>query len=430
MPETLRELTPFQPILRPEQPPGKAERFFIAAQPHIFPPNQDSNWGLKRKTFTDQVQVLIDQQDLLWQETFVQFSEQFLDEWEFMAGVPESTSGLTIEERRLRVLSRLRTGPFTDLRRIDIIEPYILATFGVSVELTPLGVSLFGGIPLLSDASGNPKQFYRIYEDVRNFTYTVYISSTLTPNIVSLTRDLKRITPAGITIVIDNSQAAILNYEKETLNGQPAGYWRLGNTSGADSSGNGFTGTWNGSPVTVASPGLLHASVLSPDGAITLDGTDDYMIVSGNPRLHTPRISLEAWYRPNALPASGSIDVIVAESGDDFIGIDGTTGNFIAAVMVGGTRRTVQGAPAVIGTTYHLVSRFTGAEIQLYVNGVLYRAAAGGVRDIGNTSFYIGRAQGGGSFATGVVDEVALFDRTVTEEEILMRYNTGRNVAV
>jgi len=418
----------FQPTLPAPDDPTTAEKDFIRTQPNFFPANQDSNWGTLRRSFTDSIQELIDQQTMIWKERFVSRSSDFLDEWEFQMGLPEAPTGDSIDVRRLKVLSRLRTGPFTDERRIPLIEPYLTATFGVSTELTPSGVSLVGGIPLFADAAGDPKQFYRIYEDVRNFNYEVWIVSSMTPDIASLSRDLEAITPAGITIVIDNAHANILDYVREMKNGQPAGWWRVGATDGADSSGNGLGGTWNGSPATVASPGLLHASVAGSNGAMTLDGADDYLVIASDPRLHTPRISLEAWYKPNALPTSGQMDIILAESANDFIGIDGTTGKFVAAVSVGGTRYTVYGPTAVVGTTYHIVGKHTGAEIELTVNNVKFSAAAGGMRDIGNTSIYVGRAQGGGSFAAGVVDEPAIYDRKVKDEEITMRYNTGRNV--
>lgn len=426
----MSEMTVFQPVLPAEEPPNKAERAFIDAQPDIFPPNQDSNFGTKRKVWTAQIQALIEQQNSIWRERFVQTSLDFLDEWEFQSGIPENPTGLTLDQRRLKILNRIRSGPFTDQRRIDIIEPYLVATFGVSVELMPAGTSLSGGIPLYADAAGDPKQYYRIYEDVRTFSYVVWIASGLTPDIAGMLRDLKRITPAGITVTIDNTHASALEYFRTMRNSQAAGYWRIGAVSGTDSSGNGLAGTWNGSPASVASPGLLDAVVAGSDGAVTLDGVNDYMVVATDPRLHAPRISLEAWYKPNALPASGSTHVIIAESANDFIGVDGTSGKFIAAVSVGGTRYTVLGTTAVVGTKYHLASRFTGDEIHLYVDGVKYSAAAAGVRDVGNTGIYVGRAAGGGSFGNGVVDEPAVYDRTITEAEITSHNKTGRNIAI
>jgi hypothetical protein len=429
-PPASAKITRWQPILPEEQPPTKAERYFISQTPRIFPANQDSNWGQHRKVFTDAVQLLIDQQSLIWKERFVFRADTFLDEWEFQAGIPENPPGLSVGQRRLKILNRLRSGPFTDQRRIEIIEPYILATFGVSVELGPGGVSLTGGIPLMADAGGDPRQYYRIYEDVRNFGYTVWIASALTPDIVGMLRDLKRITPAGIAanMTVDNSHAQILDYMRTVRNDQPAGWWRLTAADGADSSGNSLGGTWNGSPATVASPGLLHGSVGSVDGAVTLDGVNDYMIVASDPRLHPNRLSLEIWYKPNALPGTGAQHIILAESANDFIGIDGSSGKFIAAASVGGTRSTVPGPLAVVGTTYHLATRFTGSEIQLIVNSVVYSAPAGGVRDIGNTSIYVGRAQGGGSFAQGVVDEPAVYQENLTDAQISSHWKTGHNV--
>jgi hypothetical protein len=164
---------------------------------------------------------------------------------------------------------------------------------------------------------------------------------------------------------------------------------------------------------------------------MTLDGTNDYMSAPSDYRFHANRISLEAWFKPAALPAPDTFHIIAAESANDFLGIDGTTGNFVASVgFPGSVRRVVQGGPAVVGSTYHLASRFTGAGLEIFTNGVPQFGAAGGIRDIQSSAFTIGRAVGGGQFANGVVDEVAVYDRELTNAEILLHYNTGRHVLV
>lgn len=424
----MSSITRWQPVLPAEQPPNKAERAFINDQPAIFPPNQDSNWGVLRKAWTDQLQALIDQQTLIWAERFVQTSTTFLDEWEFMAGLPENSTGVSDSDRRLRILNRLRSGPFTDARIIDIIEPYIQATFGVSPAFTPGGLSLSGGIPLKADATGDPKQYYRVYEDIRNFAYAVWIASVMTPDTTNMLRDLKRITPAGITVTIDNSHSQILDYGRTIKNSQPALWWRMTAADGVDSSGNGFTGTWAGSPATVASPGLLNASIGGLDGAITLDGVDDYVFVGNDVRLHPQRLAMEVIYKPNALPGAGNSDVIMAESTWDVIGIDGNNGNkFYAGASVGGVQKKVLGPVAVVGTKYQLASQYTGSEIRLWVNGVMYSASAGGPRDITLGGIYVGRAQPGGFFAAGVVDEASLYEQ-LSDDEIIRHWKTANNV--
>lgn len=435
----MADVTRFQPFLPAEIPLTKAERSYANDQPVIFPENQDSNWGLKRKIFSDQIQALIDQQTRIWIERFVSRAEVFLDEWEYMAGIPENPPNLTTDGRRQRILARIRTGPFTDSRRRVIIEPYITATFGTSVELSPSGVSLVGGIPLMADASGDPRQYYRIYEDVRNFKYYVFVRSDVTPDTASLVRDLDRITPAGIDMVFDNSLSVILMYPREVLNGQPALYMPFSSGLGvtADQSGNGFTATAFGSPVNFASPGLLNTNVWGSyfwanNGAVTFDGVDDYFTVATDPRFHKIRISLEAQATLADLPSVGTSRIILAESPQDYIGItrDSSGTYFVASVAVGGTQYTARSLPITAGPTYHVVGKFTGAEIQLFVNNVKYTAMAGGFRDIGNGAIYIGRQPAGGSFWKGVIDEPALYDREITDAEIKLHYDSARNVAI
>jgi hypothetical protein len=194
--------TPYQPTLPPEGTFTDAEIDFIEnSPPGLFAENQNSNIGLFRKLFTDDIQQLANQMDTLYQERFVATSTQFLDEWEEEVGVPQKPTGLDIATRQAIVLTRLRVGPFTRQARRDIVENYIGATFGTPVVFSPTGIPMSAaGVPLYS-GSTSVTGAYNIVEDIPNFTYTVRILNTITPA-AGLQRELARITPAGITFSI------------------------------------------------------------------------------------------------------------------------------------------------------------------------------------------------------------------------------------
>lgn len=436
--------TPHQPILPAEQPPSRAEKFFIEVQPSIFPPNQDSNWGLKRKIWTDQVEELIDQQDSIWRERFVATSLDFLDEWEHMVGIPINPPSTTTEGRRQRILARLRTGPFTDSRRTIIIEPYLAATFGVSVELTPSGVSLVGGIPLMADAAGDPRQYYRIYEDVRNFAYTVYIRSDVTPDIPSLTRDLKRITPAGITVTINNSLLNILNYTSQVLNEQPIAYWHLdgtlNNVSGYGSLNLTDPGTTH-TPATVASPGLLDSHVTSSNGARDFDGVDDYLGVPSLATYTFPQMSIEAIVTIDSKPATSAYKMAVTLAPQCYVAIaKDNSGNdqWVVSWTVNGTQSQgrfypggVVGASIALGGPYHIVATHNGHHFEFIVNGIsqgTFYSPGTLVSPAG--SAYIGSwTSGGGTpyWWDGKIDEVAIYNDALTVDQARLHYHTANN---
>ena len=215
-------ITPFQPTLPPEGDFTDAEVDFIEnSPPGLFPENQNSNLGLFRKLFTDDIQELADQLDTIYQERFVNTSKLFLDEWERQEGVPQNPTGLDIATRQAIVLGRVRQGPFTRSIRRQIIENYIGATFGTPVALSPSGIVLSAaGTPLYSDVSSLATA-YEVVEDIPNFLYHIYIDNTLTPS-TGMARELTRYTPAGISYDI--------TYVAKPV---PTLYWKLNNPAGA-----------------------------------------------------------------------------------------------------------------------------------------------------------------------------------------------------
>ena len=214
-------VTPYQPQLPVEGKFTDAEVDFIeSSPPGLFAENQNSNIGLFRKLFTDDIQELADQLDTMYQERFVDQSKIFLDEWERQEGLPQNPAGIDIATRQAMVLNRVRSGPFTRTARRSIVENYLGATFGTPVTLSPTGIALSAaGVPLYSDVS-SLAQAYEIVEDIPNFLYHVYIDSSLTPA-VGMTRELTRITPAGISFDITY-----------TVKPVPTLYWKLNDPVG------------------------------------------------------------------------------------------------------------------------------------------------------------------------------------------------------
>ena len=157
-----------------------AELTFRDDEPRrLFPENQDSNWGLKRKIFSDVMDDIHSKLALIYAEMFPQSSTEFLDEWERMVGLPRNPTGKTISQRRAAVMAILRQGPFTRTRRNRVVDDYISATFGEAIKLLPPGVELTaGGVPIFNDIPVG--QYFRVLEFVEDFYYEIQILSTIT----------------------------------------------------------------------------------------------------------------------------------------------------------------------------------------------------------------------------------------------------------
>jgi hypothetical protein len=200
-------VTPNQPTLPIEGQFTEAELVFVdESPPGLFPENQDSNFGfIIRKIFSDRSQDVANWQDIIYNEHFVLTSERFLDQWEIEVGLPPNPVGVPFANRKAAVLSRTRRGPFTRTRRNDIIQGFIKTTFGNPIQLVPQGLPLdVGGLPIYGE-SGIISGLWDVIEYPTTFSYVVWIQASNSPNIPALTRELKRITPAGISFTITNT---------------------------------------------------------------------------------------------------------------------------------------------------------------------------------------------------------------------------------
>ena len=430
----MTEIVPIQPVLPVEGQWTQAELSYVDDEPPgLFPENQDSNWGLQRRIFSKQQQDLINQLNIIYSELFIATSSEYLDVWESQLGLPIAPPGVSDANRRTRVAARLKKGAFTDALRASVIEPFLTATFGDVVKLVPEGISVdAAGIPLYGEPA-DISNIYRVYDDITGFSYQVWIPSTNTPDIASLTRELQRITPAGITFTIDNSKTNILNYHRTIIHDGPSVYYRLGG-SAADAGSLGLTGTINSAPASLAAPGLLHAAVdddLAGAGnaAYDFDGVDDWISIPDNPAISSAYgLSVEAWVRPDI--ADGSIRTVFRKGPSNYLlNVSGNVAQFGVwknTVFASAISQTSLAA----GVTYHLVGTFDGIKLCLYVNGVLERDAITPVGPIDYTANlgYIGANAGVGGFWNGGIDEVAIYSYPLPPEIILRHYNTGRNV--
>ena len=188
-----------QPILPLEIDFTDPELNFMDESPRgFFPENQDSNWGWKRKVFSDVMWELYGQFHLLYSEMFPSTAQEYLDEWERMVGLPPNPPNKSVGQRQQAVLNRLRGGPFTRTQRRLIVESYITATFGDALQLLPPGVPMIVAGQKLYNEPGDVKHLYMILETVEQFKYEVRIKTGMAIDQIGLERDLRWYTPAGI----------------------------------------------------------------------------------------------------------------------------------------------------------------------------------------------------------------------------------------
>lgn len=416
----------FQPTLPAPVPFTEQELNFQDEEPPgIFPENQNSNWGLRRKIFSDMQKQVADQLEVLWLNTFVSSSTTYLDRWEMSVGLPPNPANRDISGRQAAVLARLRKGHFSRPFRDSMIAASIQATFGDPVAFYPEGISLEGGIPLFAEKAP-PEQLFRVYEDVRNFSFEIWIKNTVDVDLTVLNREMKRVSPYVFTI--SAAKANVLDYFREVRNKQPVGYWRLGNLT--DSSGYGNSLTLNGSVAAVASPGLLDVNVAGGNGAYDFSG--GFLVNAVHPALGiTGPFTLVAWVNLDTLPASGGYSMPIINSGYvDYIGVN-PSGALIGSAAIDSVQRVAVSSTGVIsaGVTYKVETVWDGTYMRVRRNGVEVARAGpypSGVTNAAQTWVINGAASG--FPLDGKIDEAQIYNYAVSDADSLRDYNTGRNI--
>jgi len=207
--------------------------------------------------------------------------------------------------------------------------------------------------------------------------------------------------------------------------------WWPGDANAFDISGHGYHGTlMNGA-------GLAAGRV---GNAFSLNGVNQYVLIPDstaaqdpNPLDPTVEATLDAWVFFNQVPQdAGHIMTIVAKSGggrdlDLQAETDGRFHFFVAGgAGVGGhvasTTTILPGQWYFVAGTYE-----ENSHIRLYVNGVLEANRAISVtREANGNPVTIGASYvWGGRFLNGLVDEVELFDRSITATEVKAIFDAG-----
>jgi hypothetical protein len=424
-------IIPNQPALPEEGNYTDAERGYVNDQPpDLFPENQDSNFGLKRKLWTDRAQEGIEQINTIWNELFVKTSSLFLDEWERQMGLPMAPPGITIGNRRARVLARVMRGPFTRNRVMFVIDTFLEpAIGGDAIQLVPQGVEIPPiGLPLYSGVA-DIESIYRIYENPATYTYEVWVRSEVTPD-VQLDYELRRITPAGYTLIYRNDLVDILDMRRTVISDGPVAYLRMG-TSLADISAFAAGVTNNGTTV-MAAPGLLVPQSADGDGARIFNGTQWVEVAYVPNQEYNLAQAYSFQMQINALPAAGNFGTIISKAaGQPYIRIDDQGALRFGKSNSGDIAHTRAGLQP--GVKYSVVVQYDDFEPQIFIDKksdvtvvdaarFFYDNTAGQ-----NAPWQIGRGYGGDQYFNGVLDEFAIFNKKMTMDDIIKHANVPDN---
>ncbi len=200
----------------------------------------------------------------------------------------------------------------------------------------------------------------------------------------------------------------------------PVAFWHFNEVSGAslkDSSGNNNNGNlFNG-------PNWVLANKAN---GLSFDGVDDYVDVANSPSLNIPgSLSVTAWV--NFMSQANGFVITKGIYPDYNYKIEGYSGKFQAIVGIDGAQRiAIDTSSFEVGRWYHVALTYDGTAVRLYVDGMLKTTTPySGVPAQNTYPVTIGRYYGGpGYYINGVIDEIKIYSRALTPEEVPIDYNS------
>ncbi len=207
------------------------------------------------------------------------------------------------------------------------------------------------------------------------------------------------------------------------------GHWKLDEASGSiayDSSRNENHGTLDG-PIWRPFNGQIG-------GALEFDGVDDYVEVPDDPSFDiTNEITVTAWINPGDVidwrtivakyahtPAWRKDLYWLLHAGNIGISLAGPSG-------IGGDD-WIPNVPIESGIWTHVAISYDGSAMRMYKNGI--NAATNSISgnlvlgdSASNESFYIGYNTEWGEYFDGLIDDVYLYDRTLTPDQVQDLFN-------
>jgi hypothetical protein len=195
----------------------------------------------------------------------------------------------------------------------------------------------------------------------------------------------------------------------------------LGTTT-ADTSGNANIGALTNDP-TWTTQGEFG-------NAIAFDGVDDFITVADNATLDlSSGGTLSVWVRLNTINRWNSIIAKGVANNDAAhnYALEIDDGNRIRCILGNGAAfQVLASTPTIAADEFrHLACSWDGAVISLFIDGILNASSPQILTPAGNTaSLFIGQFGGNSDRLDGVIDEVRIYNRALTEAEIQQDMNT------
>jgi hypothetical protein len=191
-------------------------------------------------------------------------------------------------------------------------------------------------------------------------------------------------------------------------------------TTLADTSSNGNAGTITGATWSTSGKN---------GSALSFNGTSNYVQVPDSASLDlTTGMTLEAWVKPSLLGTSWRTVLFKTQTGGMVYSLyaNQDTTRPIGQVNIGGEVNAIGSAALPLNAWSHLAATFDGSALRIYVNGSLVATTvitgtiptSTGVLRIGGNAIW-------GEWFAGLIDDVRLYNRALTQAQVQADLNTA-----
>ena len=201
-------------------------------------------------------------------------------------------------------------------------------------------------------------------------------------------------------------------------------HWKFDEGNGsitADFSENGNTGTLTNGPVWTT--GKIG-------NGISVDGVNDY--VGGNKLIKAPQVTISAWFKIASVPATNTNIVGFANGADTGVHdkelyLD-TSGKLRFYVYDGGSKHTaIPNVTVPLNEWVYAASTADGTNAKVYMNGALIGSVSAGntYAQYSQPNVFVARSSSSFSYLNGSIDEVRIYNRSLSSSEIQQIYSEG-----
>lgn len=180
--------------------------------------------------------------------------------------------------------------------------------------------------------------------------------------------------------------------------------------------------------------GILHGPILCTDrfgtatSAYLFDGIDDFIRVEESPSLSVSTgLSVCAWVKCSLISDHGRIVSKWGTGSDyacsfDLCFTSWSDAYFEVLDLPQNSPTGISSGPVTTNEWYFLVGTYDGVNIQLYINGELKNTAPFSKILYQGIPMFIGGENGSQLFFNGIIDDVRIYNRALSETEILELY--------